>query len=203
MIAQINQNVEFLQSNLIHYIRVVLFFHQFIDDASKKALQKLLTPSHLLPNDDDNNLESIVKIMVESPKEPPNIEFGVASPQTTVVREKTETTTTTNTITDSNTTTTTTTITTTPEIQSTACSTLQDPIDVNTPRDTANIFYAYEETDTCDDHMPSPLVASELDRTTAQATNIECSEQNIATYQCDSDNLDTDRSKNESNATDS
>lgn len=141
------------------------------------------------PNDDDNNLESIVKIMVESPKEPPNIEFGVAFPQIAVVREKTETTTTTNAITCSNTTT----ITTTPDIQSTACSTLQDPIDVNTPRDTANIFYAYEETDTNDDHMPSLSVASELDRTTAPATNIEC----------DSDNLEIDRSKTESDATDS
>lgn len=83
--------------------------------------------------------ESIVKIMVESPKEPPNVEFGVAFPQTTVVRIKTES---------------------THDIEEqqqqqqsdvesvTAISLatdIQEPIDVNIPRDTTNIFYAYEE----------------------------------------------------------
>lgn len=80
------------------------------------------------------NQESVVRIMVESPKDPPNVEFGVAFPQTTVVRQKTD-----------------------PmmepeQIDCLASSSVpdaiedvQEPIDVNTPRDTTNIFYAYED----------------------------------------------------------
>lgn len=76
--------------------------------------------------------------MVESPKEPPNVEFGVAFPQPTVVRIKTES---------------------TQDIEqqqqqptdetsaavAPLAADIQEPIDVNIPRDTTNIFYAYEE----------------------------------------------------------
>lgn len=84
--------------------------------------------------DSIGNQESIVKIMVESPKEPPNVEFGVAFPQTAVVQKKTES---------------------TQEIEQTdgenlptsviLIADIQEPIDVNIPVDTTNIFYAYEE----------------------------------------------------------
>lgn len=93
--------------------------------------------------------ESIVKIMVESPKEPPNVEFGVAFPQTTVVRIKTEPT---HDIEQQQ-----------PPPPSEAASEIavslatdiqdiQEPIDVNIPRDTTNIFYAYEETEQQEEH---------------------------------------------------
>lgn len=77
--------------------------------------------------------------MVESPKEPPNVEFGVAFPQTTVVRIKTEST---NDI-EQQQSTDGTSVTAVPL----AAADIQEPIDVNIPRDTTNIFYAYEETE--------------------------------------------------------
>lgn len=119
-------------------------FHIFSLDEQTKKPQKSPTPSQLHVEtceatdelDPVGNQESIVKIMVESPKEPPNVEFGVAFPQTAVVRIKTES---------------------TQEIEQTdgqSSSTsvtlvtdIQEPIDVNIPRDTTNIFYAYEETE--------------------------------------------------------
>ncbi|XP_031618644.1 sodium channel protein 60E isoform X2 [Contarinia nasturtii] len=115
-------------------------------DEQMKKPQKSPTQTQLLASpgraaddlDSVSNNESIVKIMVESPKEPPNVEFGVAFPQTAVVRYKTET---------------------THEIEQTdgensptsvvtlVTDNIQEPIDVNIPRDTTNIFYAYEETE--------------------------------------------------------
>lgn len=86
--------------------------------------------------------ESIVKIMVESPKDPPNIEFGVASSQaTTVVQQKTDSKPQTEQILQTSSSTSSTA--TTPPNKSIAD--IQEPIDVNTPRDTTNIFYAYED----------------------------------------------------------
>lgn len=114
--------------------------------------------------------------MVESPKDPPNVEFGVAFPQTTVVREKTETTTTA----------TATAI--TPDIQSTACSNVQEPIDVNTPRDTANIFYAYEVADA----SAEPIAAT-----------VECAEQQDEVDHCDSGRTPTDGPTNDPTQSDS
>lgn len=81
--------------------------------------------------------------MVESPKEPPNVEFGVAFPQTTVVRKKTE-----STDNDDNEQIT--------DFRSASTANIffeinvqaEDRIDLNTPRDTTNIFYAYEEEET-------------------------------------------------------
>lgn len=119
-------------------------FFPFESDEQAKRLQKSPTPSQLRVTpcegddslDPDGNQGSIVKIMVESPKEPPNVEFGVAFPQPAVVRIKTET---------------------TQDIEQTDGQTsstavtlatdIQEPIDVNIPRDTTNIFYAYEETE--------------------------------------------------------
>ena len=83
--------------------------------------------------------ESIVKIMVESPKEPPNVEFGVAFPHTTVVQIKTES------IEQQQQQPQSTDGTSTTAVQLAAD--IQEPIDVNIPRDTTNIFYAYEETE--------------------------------------------------------
>lgn len=149
---------------------MVLFFHPFILvstvdnqtilDEQGKRLQKSPTstsPAQLrVSSGDDSNSgnqidplskqESIVKIMVESPKEPPNVEFGVAFPQTTpttVVRIKTESTQSMDEQEQGR------------EQQSqqstdgsfATATDLQEPIDVNIPRDTTNIFYAYEETE--------------------------------------------------------
>lgn len=81
--------------------------------------------------------------MVESPKEPPNVEFGVAFPQTAVVQKKTES---------------------TQEIEQTdgenlptsviLIADIQEPIDVNIPVDTTNIFYAYEEKEVDNSFQP-------------------------------------------------
>lgn len=125
--------------------------HSFrcVSDEQAKRAQKSPTPSQLRVSthcetadelDPVGNQESIVKIMVESPKTPPNVEyeFGVAFPQTAVVRKKTEST--------------------QQEIEQTddqssltsdplVTDNIQEPIDVNIPRDTTNIFYAYEETE--------------------------------------------------------
>lgn len=128
------------------------FLSYFDLDEQIKRPQKSPTPSqlHVSPCeatdelDPVGNLESIVKIMVESPKEPPNVEFGVAFPQTAVVQKKTES---------------------TQEIEQTdgqnastsvtLVTDIQEPIDVNIPRDTTNIFYAYEETEV-DNSFQSP-----------------------------------------------
>lgn len=131
-----------------------IFLSCKLDEQVKKP-QKSSTPSQLLATstgesvddlDPVGNNESIVKIMVESPKEPPNVEFGVAFPQTAVVRNKTES---------------------THEIEQTddqdaltsvvtlVTDNIQEPIDVNIPRDTTNIFYAYEETEVDNSFQPA------------------------------------------------
>lgn len=103
--------------------------------------------------------ESIVKICIDSPKEPPNVEFGVAFLQTAVVRNKTES---------------------IQEIEQTdgqssptsvtlVTDNIQEPIDVNIPRDTTNIFYAYEETEV-DNSFQSQQ--SQLDSPSASIQNI-------------------------------
>lgn len=119
-----------------------------LDEHAIKATNKAKAPSpfrspvnNVGENDNDLfvNPESIVTIMVESPKEPPNSDFGTSfSSPPLPVSDDPETVTaieedvhdashvsTSNVIADD----------------------IQEPIDVNTPRDTTNIFYAYEETD--------------------------------------------------------
>lgn len=111
--------------------------------------------------------ESIVKIMVESPKDPPNIEFGVASSQaTTVVQQETNSKPQTEQI---NIQTSSSSI--TPPNESIAD--IQEPIDVNTPRDTTNIFYAYEdvEFDNSIHHQPSTSAIGDGNNTSEQRSN--------------------------------
>lgn len=87
-------------------------------------------------DDDDStaNPESIVTIMIESPKEPANIDFGVVFPQTDALEQPIEDQTHE-----------------TSKTEAASSSTdgvvtdVQEPIDVNIPRDTSNIFYAYDD----------------------------------------------------------
>lgn len=79
--------------------------------------------------------------MVESPKEPPNSDFGTSfsAPPPPKLDEQPNTSTA---VTEGSVSDVSTTITSDANVVD-----LQEPIDVNTPRDTTNIFYAYEVTD--------------------------------------------------------
>lgn len=86
------------------------------------------------------NPESIVTIMVESPKEPPNSEFGTSfssPPPPKLDDADTSVTMTEGNVRDAS----------DVSISNVIIDDIQEPIDVNTPRDTSNIFYAYEEAD--------------------------------------------------------
>lgn len=149
--------------------------------------------------------------MVESPKEPPNVEFGVAFPQTTVVRKKTESTdnddneqitdfrsaSTTNIFFETN-------------VQD------EDRIDLNTPRDTTNIFYAYEEEETQhidddidnrfvmqqqqhEEHSPDQQASSEITETVVTIENDDRNDEtNDQCEQYQSVNQTTNQTNNES-----
>lgn len=115
----------------------------FLDEQSgKTSSHKAKAPSPFrsaVNNAGDNDLfvnpDSIVTIMVESPKDPPNSDFATSfsSPPPPKSDEPDES------MTDAD--------------AADVCESnvviddIQEPIDVNTPRDTTNIFYAYEETD--------------------------------------------------------
>lgn len=118
--------------------------------------------------------ESVVKIMVESPKEPPNIEFGVTSPQaTTVVQQKTDWKPQTDQI-NSQALSSSSSSTTIPPDAAKSIADIQEPIDVNKPRDTTNIFYAYEdvEFDNSIQYQPSTsVIDDEIDLTEQRSTD--------------------------------
>lgn len=110
-----------------------------LDEHTNKATHKAKVPSPFRsPGNNDNDLfvnpESIVTIMVESPKEPPNSDFGTSfsSPPPPKLDDPDSTLT----MTEGD-----------APISNVIVEDIQEPIDVNTPRDTTNIFYAYEETD--------------------------------------------------------
>lgn len=126
--------------------------------------------------------ESIVKIMVESPKDPPNIEFGVASSQatTTVVQQKTDSRPQTEQIhieTSSSSSSSKSSSSSLPKTtmpsNETIIADIQEPIDVNTPRDTTNIFYAYEdvEFDNSINHQPSTSAIDEENNPTERRSS--------------------------------
>lgn len=121
--------------------------HFILDENSSRATQKPKTPTPFrCPAGTDNGLfvnpESIVTIMVESPKEPPNSEFGTSFSSPPPPPSKLDDSNTSVSMTESNVHNPT-----DLSISNVIIDDIQEPIDVNTPRDTTNIFYAYEETD--------------------------------------------------------
>lgn len=165
------------------------------DEQTKRAL-KSPTPSQLRVSthcetaddlDPVGNQESIVKIMVESPKTPPNVEyeFGVAFPQTAVVRKKTESI--------------------QQEIEQTDDQTslasvtlvtdnIQEPIDVNIPRDTTNIFYAYEETEvdnSFQSQSPQPLPPQPQSQSPQSQQQQQQSQQPLDSLRASTSEIDT------------
>lgn len=125
----------------IYQIRI-----SFVDDSGKaKTVSVSPFRNTTAGNFDDNDLfmnpESIVTIMVESPKEPPNSDFNTSfsssTPAPPNASEGLVTSTDDSTV---------------QCVSDVAASDIivddvQIPIDVNTPRDTSNIFYAYDESD--------------------------------------------------------
>lgn len=126
-------------------INTILLCTIFIldDQSNQNQLKQLRIPSRGIDDDELDNQESVVKIMVESPKDPPNSDFASTFPVPTVeipspfsseiapIQPSIDTTSTETQviqIDDDN-------------------DDVNEPIDVNTPRDTTNIFYAYDETE--------------------------------------------------------
>lgn len=117
---------------VVRGMRLNTIFSCFLDDQSSQGQKKQLRiPSRGGPDhpsiDDLDNQESVVKIMVESPKDPPNSDFASTFPMPASVTNSSES-------------------------VSAPCAIIEigeanEPIDVNTPRDTTNIFYAYDESD--------------------------------------------------------
>lgn len=167
------------------------------------------------------NQESVVKIMVESPKDPPNVEFGVAFPRpTAIVRQKTDPTaheieieTDTDTVAKTETIieseiagcqmTDTSISTSTPDANRMENVIVPDPIDVNTPRDTTNIFYAYEDVEFDNSLQPQSSIDGETPPE-MNPMNIE-SDNYVVNDQNNTQNIDdqTYRSNNQNNQSNS
>lgn len=119
------------------------------DEHASKTKYKARAPSpfrspinNVIDTDNDLfvNPESIVTIMVESPKEPPNSDFGMSfsSPPLPKLDDSDISVATTDANVHD---------TSDVSVSNVIVEDIRQPIDVNTPRDTTNIFYAYEETD--------------------------------------------------------
>lgn len=117
-----------------------------------------------------------VTIMVESPKEPPNNEFGLDLRGTTTSSA-------------------------TPSPQSTrATSTIidiEDPIDVNVPRDTSNIFYHYTEPEVTDLRIRN--LARQITEETSDLDEINVADDNDSDSSRPGGNDDNDDNNHDAN----
>lgn len=114
---------------------VVVYFVDEQNLSNQKSLKQLRIPSRGDETIDDvENQESIVKIMVESPKDPPNSGFVSTFPVPTMAISSQEPS-------GSHS------IQVSEEIGKTDDQIINEPIDVNVPYDTSNLFYAYEGAD--------------------------------------------------------
>lgn len=155
----------------------------FLPDDLTKEKNRKSTPAsiHIQPEDDLDHLttkQPPVTIMVESPKDPPNVDFGVnlttsSDIQPFSIDASKATNKTTFTFDDVN-----------------------QPIDVNKPRDTSNIFYAYEEPN---EKFDSAQIIEQTIENQMKLEQIQQADQGETSTSQSTKNDSDDRNKNDQN----